>query len=159
MRKALIYWFTFLAILLAMTSCKSAKVVTEKVITKDSISVTTKDTVFDVPKDSSRVEATLEVQNGNVVIKQINSSKSGRKLKTPTIKVKDNVLTVDCETEAEKLFASWKETYVQQYREHQKPVVTNILKWWQKTLITIGVCSLLALAIWLLLELFKFKKL
>jgi hypothetical protein len=158
MKKALIYWFSFLAVLLWMTSCKSVKAVNAKEITIDSISVVSKDTVLTVPKDSSQTVATLGIEEGKVVIKQIQTSTPGRKLKAPKITVKDNVLTVDCEKVAEELFFSWKETFIKNYRESQIPVITNILTWWQWTQIYIGRIALGAFLLWILLLLFKFKK-
>lgn len=159
MKKALIYWFSFLLILLWMTSCNSKKVVIQKEITKETITETIHDTLFTVEKDSSYYHALLECQNGKVVIKQVAETSSGRKLKTPKVVILDNELKVDCFAEAEQLFASWKSTFISRYKELNKPVITNELTWFQETQIYIGRILLFVLVLWVLLKLFKFNSL
>jgi hypothetical protein len=159
MKKALIYWFSFLLLLLFMTSCKSNKVVIQKEITSDAIVETLHDTVFTVEKDSSFYNALLECQNGKVAIKAVTSTGSGRKLQTPKVSIQDNQLKIDCKAEAELLFAFWKSQYVKNYKETQKPVIVNELTWFEKTQIYIGRIAILLIALYLLLLLFKFKQL
>ncbi|WP_264521199.1 hypothetical protein [Flavobacterium sp. N1994] len=158
MKKALIIWYSFLAILLLMTSCKSVKNVPIKEITKDSITVVSKDTLLTVAKDSSQTVADLGIEDGKIVIKKINNSRTGHKLKAPKVTVKDNVLTVDCEKEAEELFFSWKEKFIKSYSQKEIPITTNILTWWQWTQIYIGRIALGAFFLWLLLLFFNYKK-
>jgi hypothetical protein len=157
MRNALFYWFSFLFLLLSMTSCGCRKGLIQKEITNDTIIETLHDTVFSIEKDSSYFQALLECQNGKVVIKQVAETRSGRKLKTPKVTIKNNQLEVDCETEAERLFASWKDTFIKSYKEINKPIITNELTWLQKTQIYIGRIAIGSLLIWLLLLLFKPK--
>jgi hypothetical protein len=157
MKKAFIYWFTFLLILLFMTSCKSKKVVVQKEITRDTITETLHDTVFKVEKDSSFYNALLECQNGKVVVKELTNTSAGRKLKTPKVVIQDNQLKVDCKTEVETLFAFWKDTYIKSYKGAEIPVITNELTWFQKTQIYIGRTLLFALLLWILLKIFKFN--
>ena len=157
MKKALIYWFSFLFILLWMTSCKPVKTVIQKEVTMDTLIETLHDTVFTVEKDSSFYSALLECQNGKVVIKSVTETKSGRKLKTPKVVIQDNQLIVDCETEAEKLFATWKDTFVKSYKSTEIPVIINELTWFQKTQIYIGRVLLFVLVLIILLKIFKFK--
>jgi hypothetical protein len=145
--------------LLFITSCKSNKVVIQKEITTDTFTETLHDTVFSVEKDSSFYKALLECQNGKVVLKEVIATESGRKLKTPKVSIKNNQLNVDCETEAEKLFASWKSQYVKNYKGVEIPVITNELTWFQKTQIYIGRTLLFILGLWILLKLFKFNQL
>lgn len=157
MKKALIYWFTFLLLLLFMTSCKSVKPVIQKEITTDTITETLHDTVFKVEKDSSYYNALLECQNGKVVIKAVNGTGSGRKLKSPKVVIQDNQLKVDCFAEAEKLFAFWKDTFIKSYKGTETPIIKNELTWFQKTQIYIGRTLLFALLLWILLKIFKFN--
>jgi hypothetical protein len=157
MKKALMYWFTFLLLLLFMTSCKSKRVVLQKEITADTITETLHDTIFSIEKDSSFYNALLECQNGKVVIKEVTNTSSGRKLKTPKVVIQDNQLKVDCKTEAEKLFASWKDTFIKSYKGKEIPVITNELTWFQKTQIYIGRFLLAILVLWFLLKIFKFN--
>lgn len=157
MKKGLIYGFIFLFLLLALPSCSSKKVFTQKEITRDTIIETLHDTVFSVEKDSSHYKALLECQNGKVIIKAITGTSSGRKLEPPKVVVQDNVLQVDCEAEAEKLFAFWKSTFISNYKGITVPVITNELTWFQTTQIYIGRFLLLVLALWILLKIFKFN--
>lgn len=159
MKKAIIYFSIFSISLLSITSCSSKKVIIQKEITKDSIIETLHDTVFSVEKDSSYYKALLECQNGKVIIKAITRTSFGRKLKPPKVFIQDNVLQVDCVAEAEKLFAFWKSTFIKNYKGVTKPVITNELTWFQKTQIYIGRTSVALVALYLLLLLFKFKKL
>lgn len=159
MKKVLIYGFVFLSLSVAITSCGSKKAFVPKEITKDTIIETVHDTVFSVEKDSSYYSALLECQNGKVVIKAVKETSSGRKLKPPKVVIQDNQLIVDCYAEAEKLFASWKSTYISRNTQITEPVITNELTWFQKTEIYIGRTALLILCLYLLLLLFKFKQL
>ena len=159
MKKALIYFSIFLFLLVTLPSCSSKKGIIQKEITKDSIIETLHDTVFSVEKDSSYYKALLECQNGKVVIKAITGTSSGRKLKPPKVVIQDNMLQVDCEVEAEKLFAFWKSTFIRNYKGVTEPVITNELTWFQKTQIYIGRTAVVLVALYLLLLLFKFKQL
>jgi hypothetical protein len=158
MKKALIYFSIFSISLLALPSCSSKKGIVQKEITKDSIVETLHDTVFSVEKDSSYYKALLECQNGKIVIKAVTGTTSGRKLKPPKVVVQDNVLKVDCEAEAEELFAFWKSTFIRNYKGVTVPVITNELTWFQKTQIYIGRVTVALLMLYLLLLLFKYKQ-
>jgi hypothetical protein len=160
MRKVLFYWFAFLLILLAMTSCKSKANLVKSEITTDSIIETVKDTVFEVAKDSSSYVAELQCINGKVIVKSVTNTTSGRKLQAPKVIIKDNILTVDCTAQAEKIFASWKEKFIKSFKQIEVPVITNELTWWQETQIYIGRILSIILMLWLLILMFisKFKK-
>ncbi|WP_291122775.1 hypothetical protein [Flavobacterium sp. UBA6046] len=140
--------FLFLFVLLATTlsSCKSASVVppatteTTKTIT---IKEVVRDTIFKTEKDSSYYKAYLNCVNGKVVVKQDTKPiiKLGKFLQPPKVSLKDNILTIDCKAEAQKLFAQWKDIY----RENMKSVLTTKyvevekpLTYWQKTEIILG---------------------
>lgn len=159
MRKFLALGFVFISMSFSVTSCKSKSAFIEKTIALDSIVETAKDTIVNVPKDSSSYVAELGTNDkGDIVIKQVNEAKSGRKLTAPKVTIRNNLLEVDCVAEAEALFFSWKEKFIKSYREHQKPIITNVLNWWQKTQIYIGRTALAIFLLWLLLLLFNFKK-
>jgi hypothetical protein len=151
--------FCYISVLLLMTSCGSKKSVIQKEITKDTILETLHDTVFSIAKDSSYYKALLECQNGKVVVKEVRKTKSGRKLTTPKVVIQDNQLNVDCTTEAETLFASWKSTFIKSYKEINKPIITNELTWFQKTQIYIGRFLMIIVLLFILLKLFKFNQL
>jgi hypothetical protein len=160
--------FMFLFCLLATTlsSCKSASVVppaTTETINTITIKEVVRDTVFETKKDSSYYKAYLECVNGKIVVKQATKSimKSGTFLQPPKVNLKDNILTIDCEAEAQKLFYQWKDVY----RENMKSVIQKIpypvekpLTWWQKTEIILGQIFLGLILIFTALGVLKYFK-
>jgi hypothetical protein len=138
----------FLFVLLATTlsSCKSAGVV-PPATTDTTTAITTKevihDTIFQTEKDSSYYKAYLECVNGKVVLKEATEPivKPGKYLEPPKVNLKDNILTVDCKAEAQKIFAQWKDTYTKEHQQIIKRIpypVETPLSWWQKTEIILG---------------------
>lgn len=129
-----------------LVACKSAGVVppttieTTNTVTKTEV---VRDTVFKIQKDSSYYKAYLECVNGKVVInpQAKPESKKGKHLKPPKVNIKDNIITVDCDAEAQELFAQWKDIYI---KEHQLKIekipypVPAQLSYWQKTQIILG---------------------
>lgn len=136
----------FCLLVTTLVACKSTSVVppttieTTNTVTKTEV---IRDTVFTIQKDSSYYKAYLECVNGKVVISpRIKpESKKGKHLKPPKVNIKDNIITVDCEAEAQKLFAQWKETYIntvfETIREHPY-IVEKELSWWQNAQIILG---------------------
>ncbi|WP_248429240.1 hypothetical protein [Flavobacterium pygoscelis] len=115
--------FCCLFVLLTMVSCGSSKpIVLQNETTKTRIE-TVHDTVFKIEKDSSSIAALLECQNGKVILKKIVQSESGSKLKIPKIRLADNLLRVDCEAEAQKLFAQYKNTFESENKITQSPPI------------------------------------
>lgn len=111
MKKALIYWYTFLLLLVLMTSCKSQKpIVIEKKVTEKVVEKV-RDTVLIVVPDSSNYKALLECQNGKIKIKDVLEQKKGSKnLKKPKVSIDDKgILSVDCQTEITELRAKLKD--------------------------------------------------
>jgi len=138
-----------------LVSCGSTKpvVVKNETVTTKTITETVHDTIFKIEKDSSYYQALLDCQDGKVVVKNVIQSEPGRNLKSPKVRVDNNQLNVDCEAQAEELFAQWKSTHETDSITITKevPVVTNVLTWWQQTQIKLfwffG-AILLALTIW-----------
>ncbi|GLB51709.1 hypothetical protein NBRC110019_07480 [Neptunitalea chrysea] len=118
----------------------------EKEITK-TITETVHDTVFQVEKDSSYYRAYIDCVNGKPVLKDP-ESKPGRKLKEPKVNLDDQGnLNVDCEAEAEELFAQWKSTYEKEKIEIEVPVIVPAeLSWFQKLYLTMGKLFLIIIA-------------
>lgn len=115
--------FCCLFVLLTIVSCGSSKpIVLQNETTKTRIE-TVHDTVFKIEKDSSSIAALLECQNGKVILKKIVQSESGSKLKIPKIRLADNVLRVDCEAEAQKLLAQYKNTFESEIKIIQSPPI------------------------------------
>lgn len=125
-----------------LVSCRTSNVPitteTTKIIT---IKEVVRDTVFTIEKDNSYYNALLECQNGKVVIKDEPKKTKGNNLEPPKVTIRDNVLEVDCEKEAQKLFAQWKDTYT---IENATTVITipvyieKELSYWQSTEIWCG---------------------
>ena len=143
----------FFVLIMLLVSCVSKKpvVVKNETTTKDTITETVHDTIFKIEKDSSYYQALLDCQDGKVVVKNVSQSEPGRTLKSPKVRVENNILRVDCEAKAQELFAKWKSTHETEKITITKQVTTNILTWWQQTKIKLfwffgGV--LFAQAIW-----------
>lgn len=136
--KKLLSIFCCLFVLLTMVSCGSSKPIVLQNETNKTRIETVHDTVFKIEKDSSSIRALIECINGKPVIKQIVQSESGRKLKSPKIRFTDNELRVDCEAEAQRLFAQYKNTYFGETKIIQlPPIEVNKLTFWQKAQINL----------------------
>lgn len=160
MKQALIYWFSFLAILLAITSCKSAipkQLIVEK--TKEvKVTETVRDTVIVTEKDSSYYQAYIDCVEGKPVLKNP-SSKPGKKLPVPNVDLKGNQLTIDCTKDAEKLFIQWKEKFISELSTEQIPVVVPAeLTDWQIIQIWCGRLLLLLFLVPIIYFIFKLIK-
>jgi hypothetical protein len=136
-------------VLIMLVSCSSNKPVVMKneTITTKTIIETVHDTIFEIEKDSSYYQALLDCQDGKVVVKNVVQSEPGRTLKSPKVRVDHNILKVNCEAQAQELFAQWKAKYLQENTEQVRevPVITNTLTWWQQTQIK-GFWLMLAIA-------------
>lgn len=136
----------FMLFVLAVTlvSCKSTSVIPPTKI--ETVDTTEKnewlrDTTVNVAKDSSYYKAWLECINGKVVIKNEPLSNHGRKLQPPEVRIRDNILQVDCKAEAEKYLLYYKDKWFKEFkRTHVKEpvVITKPLTRWQTTQIWLG---------------------
>lgn len=149
----------FFVLIMLLVSCGSIKpvVVKNETTTTDTITETVHDTIFKIEKDSSYYQALLDCQDGKVVVKNVYQSEPGRTLKSPKVRLENNILQVDCEAKAQELFAKWKSTYKSKTSVITKevPVVTNILTWWQQTqikLFRLFAIIILLLTIWLFIK-------
>ncbi|OXA76410.1 hypothetical protein B0A58_07410 [Flavobacterium branchiophilum NBRC 15030 = ATCC 35035] len=139
--------FLFVVLVGTLVGCKTANVLPPTIIEKTN-TITKKevvhDTIFETKKDSSYYRAWLECQDGKVVVSPLTPKggiKKGQYLKPPNVQLKNNILTVDCETEAQKMYAKWKDTYIHENRQNttSKPVlVERKLTWWQQSQIWCG---------------------
>jgi hypothetical protein len=134
MSKKLVSIFCCLFVLLTIVSCGSGKPIVLQNETTKTIIETVHDTVFKIEKDSSSLEALLECQNGNIVIKEIVQGEPGRTLKSPKVRIADNLLKVDCEVRAQELLAHYKNTHnASTIIKTLPPIEVNKLTDWQKT--------------------------
>lgn len=116
-------WFALLAVLFFATSCGARKPVVVKEIVTETITEQVHDTVFITEPDSSLLQALIECQDGQPIIKEIIKEIPGKTISaTPRVVIKDSILTVDCEARAQELFAQWKSTHTQKTIEITKEV-------------------------------------
>lgn len=124
-------------VLTILVSCAGNKpVVVQNATTVEKIiTETVHDTVLQVEKDSASYAALLECINGKAKVKDVLRTEPGRTLKSPKVRIADNLLEVDCEAKAQELFIQWKSKYILEHKQDvvKVPVVTNELTWWQET--------------------------
>ena len=84
--------------------------------------------------------------------------KEGKDLKIPKVKLsKNGLLTVNCEKEAQRLFATWKEKYTSEITETQKPIyIDKELTTWQNIQLYTGKITLGLLGLTILAFLIRF---
>jgi hypothetical protein len=108
-------FLSIIFLILLATSCRTNKdCVPETITTEKTVIVheLVKDTVFLTQRDSSSISIQLRVDTtGKIVLQELKHIANGKHLKPPEISIKDNVLKVDCISEAQKLYASWKVKY------------------------------------------------
>ena len=137
---------------LAMTSCcpKLYPHKTENTEHMVVVTETIRDTVIQVHPDSSIVQALIKCDStGRARLDEIRTLKESARVQQ-TLALKDNRLTAKAVVDSMGIFLTYKE----RYREDQKVQVVetviekevNVLKWWQKVLMTIGIVSIIILA-------------
>ena len=129
---------------------------TETVIQHDTVT-SVKDSLIPLPADSGLIRALLECREGQVVIRQIEEIRPGKKI-VPFIDLKNNVLTTGAKIDSSSIYFAWKETHIReskiQVKVIEKPVykVTgfqNFLIWsgkifWMILMVVIGVALIRA---------------
>ena len=160
----------FLLVCLLFTSCKS-KLPEETKPTYVKTIEKVQDTVFVIEKDSSMYQAYIDCVNGKPVLRQSFEDyqphrttatepklKEGKDLKIPKVKLsKNGLLTVNCEKEAQRLFATWKEKYTAEISETQKPIyIDKELTTWQNIQLYTGKITLGLLGLTILAFLIRF---
>jgi hypothetical protein len=145
-------------------ACKSASVplqteTKEVIVTKKEV---VHDTIFKTQKDSSYYKSWLSCVQGKVIVNNDHVQQiKGSYLQAPKVRIRDNVLSVDCEAQAQSLFAKWKEHYT---TKDSRTVSTKLievekqLSWWQHFYIRCGQLFLLLLLIPIIWYTYKFLK-
>ncbi len=167
---SVIFSFFLLGCLL-FTSCKS-KLPEETKTTYVKTIEKVKDTVFVIEKDSSMYQAYIDCVNGKPVLIEsfedyqnqhpktatVPIQKEGKDLKIPKVKLsKNGLLTVNCEKEAQRLFATFKEKYTAEITETQKPIyIDKELTTWQNIQLYTGKITLGLLGLTILAFLIRF---
>lgn len=159
--------------LLGLSSCMTPQrmqricsICPEKIVEKDSIiyrdkveirdSIVEKEKIIVSPADSAGWKAYLECIDGKVVIKNTETS-NGSKIKISP-KLIGNTLYVNCKTIEDSLKVLYQEHHIleQKYsslwQQNQKiitlpPKISNILTWWQKLFIIIGIFASIVVVI------------
>lgn len=133
--KKIIQYSWSLFVLLAVVSCNSAKpTVTSTETNTKTVTETIHDTVFKTEIDSSTYKALLECRDGKVVVKNVMLAEPGRKLKSPRVRMDNNVLNIDCTAKAEELFANWKSKEIKEIQFVNTTITKyiNVLSFWQQ---------------------------
>lgn len=141
----------FLTTLVALSCCPklypNKMESTEHTVT---VTETIRDTIIQVQPDSSIVQALIKCDStGRARLDEIRTLKESARVQQ-TLALKDNRLTAKAVVDSMGIFLTYKE----RYREDQKVQVVetviekevNVLKWWQKVLMTIGIVSIIILA-------------
>ena len=137
---------------LAMTSCcpKLYPHKTENTEHTVTVTETIRDTVIQVQTDSSIAQALIKCDStGRARLEEIRTLKESSRIQQ-VLALKDNKFTAKAVVDSLGIFLTYKE----RYREEQKVQVVetviekevNVLKWWQKVLMTIGIVSIIILA-------------
>lgn len=144
-KRCWVIWFIVAFVIIFLTSCKTKeRVITNDVIRTIDKTVTIRDTIIEIEKDSSYYSAYIECINNKPVLKP-KDSKSGKNLKEPNVKLNNGLLEVECETRAQQLFIQWKEQYIKEYESQHTndPVYIEIsFRWYEKVLLVIGAITL-----------------
>ncbi|MWB92984.1 hypothetical protein GON26_01295 [Flavobacterium sp. GA093] len=157
------YFLFFVFLIGTFVACKSNSVPlsTKTEVNTVTTKVVVRDTVFEIKPDSSYYKSWLECIDGKVKIKGIPEIKLGNFLKPPNVSLFNNQLKVDCSTEAQRLFASWKDTYILENKQgeitipvpYEKP-----LTYWQQTEIWCGRLFMVLVILGLIYFIYKLKK-
>ena len=145
------YGIIFLAALAAVSCCpKLYPHKTENIERIVTVTETVRDTVIQVQPDSSVVEALIRCDStGRARLEEIQTLRQSARVQQ-TLALKDNRLTSKAVVDSMGIYL----TYKDRYREEQKvqtieTVVekeVNILHWWQKALMALGIILILSIA-------------
>ena len=126
-----------------------------------TVTETLRDTVIQVQPDSSIVQALIKCDStGQARLEEIRILKESARIQQ-TLELKDNRLTAKTIVDSMGIFLTYKE----RYREEQKVQVVetviekevNILKWWQKALMWVGVITVFSIALFGVISILKFR--
>ena len=126
---------------------------TERAIT---VTETVRDTVIQVQPDSSIVQALIKCDStGRARLEEIRTLKESARVQQ-TLALEDNKLTAKAVVDSMGIYLTYKERHkVEQEIQVVETVIekeVNVLKWWQKALIWIGMFSMTFLAITVVLK-------
>ncbi len=156
------------AMVFLMWSCATSKVkpqIEKETITKIEVVEVPRDTIINVPADSSLYRALIECQNGKpVIIDTVREIIKGKYIQPPKISIDSNVISVVSKAEAQRLFFEWKEKYIKENTQTSE-VTTEIkevekpLSWWQLLWLNLGRIVGLCVIVYVLLKFIPWKSL
>lgn len=132
---------------------------TENIEHTVTITETVRDTVVQIQPDSSIVQALLECDStGQARLAEIRTLKESARVRQ-TLALKDNKLTAKSVVDSMGIYLTYKE----RYREEQKSQIVetviekevNVLRWWQKSLMALGLVFSIGIGGKFLLKLMK----
>ncbi len=120
---------------------------TERIVT---VTETLRDTVIQVQPDSSIVEALIRCDStGRARLEEIRTLRQSARVRQ-TLALKDNRLTTKAVVDSMGIYLTYKDRYKEEVKVRTIETViekkVNILYWWQKALITIGIVSMIIFA-------------
>ena len=142
----------FLATLVAVSCCPNLYPhKTENTVHTVTITETVRDTIIQIQPDSSIVQALIKCDStGQARLEEIRTLNESTRIQQ-TLTLKDNKLTAKTVVDSMGIFLTYKERYREDLQVQTIETViekeVNVLKWWQKALICIGMLSLIFLAI------------
>ena len=120
---------------------------TERIVT---VTETVRDTVIQVRPDSSIVQALITCDStGRARLEEIRTLKESVRVQQ-TLALKDNKLTTKAIVDSMGIYLTYKDRYKEDVKVQTIETViekeVNVLKWWQKALMTIGTVSMITFA-------------
>lgn len=122
------------------SSCRTLKSPTSTRESKTFVKETIRDTVVSIPADRSSFRAALSVdQNGNTTIKEVLNAHVGKRAKAPQVRMKNQILHVDCVCDSANIYLKWKEIHITDSLSETTFVpVEKELNAWQQVQIWLG---------------------
>ena len=125
------------------------------------ITETIRDTVIRVQPDSSIVQALIKCDStGRARMEEIRTLKESARVQQ-TLALKDNKLTAKTVVDSMGIYLTYKERHKdeQQVRTIETIIEkeVNILKWWQKWLMWIGICSIIIMSYYAIFRIVKLR--
>ncbi len=127
---------------------------TEHIVT---VTETVRDTVIQVQPDSSIVEALIRCDStGRARLEEISTLKESARVQQ-TLALKENKLTAKAIVDSMGIYLTYKERYKTEQKVQSIETVikeeVNVLKWWQKALMALGLASIVSIAIFAVFKL------
>ena len=121
-----------------------------------TVTETIRDTIIQVQPDSSIVQALIKCDStGRARLDEIRTLKESARVQQ-ALALKDNKLTAKTVVDSMGIYLTYKERHKEEHQVQTIETVikkeVNVLKWWQKALIWIGMFSMTFLAITVVLK-------